>query len=218
MTSVLVLYATHEGQTAKVAERISSTLGELGHDVDVRDLSEISAVAVDEYDAVLVGSPVNERKHLPEVVAFVEGNREAIAARPNAFFQLSLASLWGEREADRFVANLTERTGWRPDRVGLFAGAVAYTQYDLPTRLLFKLVSAVTTGDTDTSRDYEYTDWGAVETFAGEFAAFVEEESEARAAGTGENRTRVVGLALLAGVLGVAYWFAIRRLSRRGSW
>jgi menaquinone-dependent protoporphyrinogen oxidase len=26
-------------------------------------------------------------------------------------------------------------------------------------------------GDTDTSRDYEYTDWSAVERFASEFAA-----------------------------------------------
>ncbi|ELZ24801.1 protoporphyrinogen oxidase [Natrinema limicola JCM 13563] len=30
------------------------------------------------------------------------------------------------------------------------------------------------TGDTDTSRDYEYTDWDEVETVAADFAAFVE--------------------------------------------
>ena len=30
------------------------------------------------------------------------------------------------------------------------------------------------TGDTDTSRDYEYTDWPEVEAFADDFAAFVE--------------------------------------------
>jgi len=220
MASVLVLYATHEGQTAKVAERLSSTLDELGHDVAVRDLSQTTDVAVGEYDAVLVGSPVNNRKHLPEVVAFVEENREAIAALPNAFFQLSLASLWGEREANRFVANLTEETGWQPDRVGLFAGAVAYTQYDLPTRLLFKLVSAVTTGDTDTSRDYEYTDWEGVETFAREFAAFLAEASEARTAeAAGRNRTWVaVALVLLVGGLAAAYWFAFRRLARESAW
>ena len=78
------------------------------------------------------------------------------------------------RKATReYVDRMSKETGWRPDKVGLFAGAVKYSQYDGLTRFSSKLVVAVTTGDTNTSRDYEYTNWNNVKRFAADFAASV---------------------------------------------
>jgi menaquinone-dependent protoporphyrinogen oxidase len=235
MASFLVLYGSGQGQTAKVAERVGSVLADRGHEVSVRDVAA-GDVAVDEFDAVLVGSPVNNRTHLPEVVEFVEANREALRTRPTAFFQLSLADLvpfgWAETEEIEYVNSFVERTEWRPDRVGCFAGAVKYTEYDPVTRFLFKLVSAVTTGDTDTSRDYEYTDWDEVEALAVDVATLVEGESgvrdedaggdapaAGRAARVGRGFARVVaGVGLLFVLLGAAYWLVVRkRVLRRGT-
>jgi menaquinone-dependent protoporphyrinogen oxidase len=59
-----------------------------------------------------------------------------------------------------------KRTGWRPERVELFAGALPYTKYDFVTRFFMRHIVAKEGGDVDTSRDYEYTDWRAVERFA----------------------------------------------------
>ena len=226
MTTFLVAYGTGRGQTAKVAERVRAVLADRGHDVTVTDVADESDVAVEEFDAVLVGSPVDDRRHRPEVVEFVEANREALTRRPSAFFQLSFASALpstlARKGARGFVDALVERTGWRPDRVGLFAGAVPYTEYDSLTRWLFSAFSRLTTGDTDTSRDYEYTDWDAVERFAADFAAFAEGYVSARAAESdadadGGGRARSLAKAgLLAGALGVAYWFAARRRPRSG--
>jgi menaquinone-dependent protoporphyrinogen oxidase len=223
MTSILVVYGTGEGQTAKVADYVDSVLTERGHEVTTLPVGAASDVAVDDFDAVVVGSPVNNRRHLPAVVEFVEENRAALADRPSAFFQLSFASIvpsaWAREGAREFVDDLVERTGWRPDRVGLFAGAVRYTQYDRLTRALFRLVSTLTTGDTDTDRDYEYTDWDEVEGFASEFASFVEAERERRPAATrGDSRTagsrwRRAAVAALVGV-GLAA-VAYRSVSRR---
>ena len=217
MSSFLVTYATGEGQTERVAERIESVLAARGHDATTVTVDEASDLAVVDFDAILVGSPVNNRRHLPEVVEFVERNSEALAARPSAFFQLSFASAipfrWASEGAGAYVDDLTHSTGWEPDRVGLFAGAVAYTQYDLPTRVFFRAFSALTTGDTDTSRDYEYTDWEAVERFAAEFAEFAAASHEATAAGDGRGlgRRGAVTLGLLVlGLVGVAYWFVGR--------
>jgi menaquinone-dependent protoporphyrinogen oxidase len=36
---------------------------------------------------------------------------------------------------------------------------------------MMRLIAGAAGGDTDTSRDYEYTDWEAVERFAMDFAA-----------------------------------------------
>ncbi|HKJ59719.1 MAG TPA: flavodoxin domain-containing protein [Halobacteriales archaeon] len=225
MTSILVAYGTGAGQTAKVADRIASVLDERGHDVTALPVSAASTVDMDDFDAVLVGSPINYQRHLPAVVEYVEENRETLSARPSGLFQLSLAPLapfgLGETGDRTYVDELTGQTGWRPDTVGHFAGAIRYSQYDRPTRWLFRLVAALTTGDTDTSRDYEYTDWEAVERFADEFAEFVESRVAASSQ-LGRVRPRVgrrgaalVGLGAV-GLAGLAYW-AVGRRGRPGA-
>ncbi|WP_410766626.1 flavodoxin domain-containing protein [Haloferax sp. DFSO60] len=220
MVSILVAYGTGEGQTAKVSKHITTVLEARGHEVTSVNVTDDPDVDVEPFDAVLVGSPVNNRKHRPAVVAFVERNRAALEARPNGFFQLSLASIiplrWAREGAGKFVDDLTDRTGWHPDRVGLFAGAVAYTKYPPMERVIFKLVSAVTTGDTDTSRDYEYTDWDDVSAFATEFAEFVESTVGSKTVKAGKSEVRrvvkvVAGTALVVALVGVVYELAVRR-------
>jgi len=54
--------------------------------------------------------------------------------------------------------------------VGIFAGALRYTQYGFVKRHLIKKISKdKASADLDTSRDYEYTDWNDVRHFAEEF-------------------------------------------------
>jgi menaquinone-dependent protoporphyrinogen oxidase len=48
----------------------------------------------------------------------------------------------------------------------MIAGALKYSRYPLPLRWLMKRIAAKAGGDTDTSRDYEYTDWAQVEAYA----------------------------------------------------
>ena len=66
---------------------------------------------------------------------------------------------------DRFVA----RTGWRPTVVKLVAGALPYTRYGWVQRLVMRRIVAKAGGDTDTHRDYEYTDWNDLRHFAADF-------------------------------------------------
>ncbi|WP_254531944.1 flavodoxin domain-containing protein [Natrinema gelatinilyticum] len=227
MASFLVVFGTGTGQTASVAESIGTVIADRGHDVTTRRVETVSETAVGDFDAVLVGSPVIDRAHLPAVIAFVERNREVLTARPTAFFQLSFAAAipfrWAREGAAEWVDALVDRTGWQPDRIGSFAGAIKYTQYDPATRLFFKLFAALTTGDTDTSRDYEYTNWDDVEAFAADFARFVERKDVGGGSqSTDTGLTRVVtGLGLLLGVSSLVYWLVVRRRQtddgRRGS-
>jgi menaquinone-dependent protoporphyrinogen oxidase len=211
VTSVLVAYGTGEGQTGKIAAFVGSVLEAYGHDATVVDLRATPEQSVAGFDAVLVGSPVHNRRHHPAVVSFVERERAALAERPSGFFQTSLASImplrWAQRGAREFVDGFVEETGWEPDRVGTFAGAVKYTQYDRWTRFTFRLVSALTTGDTDTSRDYEYTDWGEVEEFTLAFAA----HATHRVGSTPPEVPRPAPLALVGLGFALGYWWARRR-------
>ena len=89
---------------------------------------------------------------------------------PSALFQVSLTSANPDADhtatAHALVEDLLQRTGFDPDAVGLFAGALVYTQYGWLKRHVMRAIVKREGGDLDMSRDYEYTDWAAVERFA----------------------------------------------------
>jgi menaquinone-dependent protoporphyrinogen oxidase len=179
MADVLVCYGTGEGQTARVADRLATTLRDRGHEPTVVDLGAGPPDrSVEAFDAVLVGASLHYGRHQRAVGAFVRDEREALAARPTGFFQLSLSTASDDPEtraaAAGVVDEFVEQTGWQPDRVGLFGGALRYSQYGFLTRLAMKRIARKEGGATDTSRDHEYTDWAEVAAFARDFAAFVE--------------------------------------------
>ncbi|WP_458189553.1 flavodoxin domain-containing protein [Haladaptatus sp. NG-WS-4] len=182
MATFLVFYGTGEGQTAKVATRIGEVLVDRGHDATIVDADQPLTDSVDDFDAVFVGSSIHVGKHQPSVVAFVDTNRDALASRPSAFFQvcLSAASTDETRQAEavRYADEFADATDWHPETVGIFAGALRYSEYGFLKRRLMKRIAREATGDTDASRDYEYTDWDDVERFAGTFAASVEAERD----------------------------------------
>ncbi|WP_458190809.1 flavodoxin domain-containing protein [Haladaptatus sp. NG-WS-4] len=226
MTSILIAYGTSEGQTKKVAEYIDAVLEGQGFDVTTIHVSEGFDIAVSEFDGVLIGASVNNRKHQPAVLDFVERYGQTLADRPSGFFQLSLASAfsseWAREGAADYVEKLKGTTGWHPDRVGLFAGALKYTQYDIKIRWLFKLAALAFGLGTDTSRDYEYTDWDDVEHFATSFGEFVEiERPPSHHGGTVQSAIRDifgrrgVALSLAIGLAGAIYLVSRRHEGSR---
>ena len=179
MVSILVCYGTGEGQTATVADRIVDVLTGRGHDATAVRADDLpSAVDLEAFDAVLVGASVHMGTHQQSVRTFVIEHREQLAARPTGFFQLSMSSAVADEsrqaEAAGYVETFLEDTDWHPDRIARFGGALRYSKYGFLKRLVMKRIAKTATGDTDTSRDYEYTDWDEVETFAADFASFVE--------------------------------------------
>ena len=180
MGAVLVVFGTGEGQTAKVASRLDEVLTERGRDVRTENVEELPAdLDLARFDAVLVGSSIHVGKPHAAIREFLTANREELNARPTGFFQLSLSSAVDDptrrAEAAGYVDELLEETGWQPDRIGLFGGALRYSKYGFLKRLLLKQIAKDATGDTDTSQDYEYTDWQEVDAFAADFLAFVED-------------------------------------------
>jgi len=224
MTAILIAYGTTTGQTAKVARCMDEVLTDRGFDVTVHHLQNGDVVDPADYDAVLVGASVTNRAHQPAVVAFVERHASTLAERPSGFFQLSLASAipWqsAQRGAQDYVDSLTAATGWEPDRIGLFAGTLPYSEFSRPLRWVFQLAAIPTGLGRDTSRDYEYTDWEEVEDFAVTFGEFAEIErarvAEAPAGGAGGgSRLRRAAVALGAlGLAGAALWVLSQRRAR----
>jgi menaquinone-dependent protoporphyrinogen oxidase len=173
MANVLVVYATHDGQTRKIAERIATVLRVHRHVVELLDATLSREVDLSRFDAVFIGSPVRAQSYLRAVVRFVRAHRIELERMPTLFFSVNLAVISksgkGEAQTMEIVRKLVADTGWHPGKVELFAGALPYTRYNFLIRFVMRRIVSKEGGDTDTSRDYEYTDWAAVDRCAVEF-------------------------------------------------
>jgi menaquinone-dependent protoporphyrinogen oxidase len=172
MPRILVVYGTTDGHTAKVAGAITETLRRTGAIVDV-SAADDPAPPPDGYDAVIVAASVHAGRYQKSVDRWVRAHAAALGRKPAAFVSVCLGVL--QRDAnvrrdlqailDRFVAT----TGWRPTVAKFVAGALPYSHNGWIRRLVMKRIVAKAGGDTDTRRDYEYTDWNDLRHFAADF-------------------------------------------------
>src|ERR671910_2587250 len=174
MMRVLIAYGTTEGQTARISEYLAEVIRDHGYEANAVDIKGSGAPEPDDYDAVIVGASIHMGKHEDYVRDFVRENRDALERLPSAFFSVSLAAHDDTEEAEGYIEEFVEETGWRPGMVGLFGGALLYTQYGFIKRYVMKKIARHKgSPDTDTSRDYVYTDWESVKHFAEEFLELV---------------------------------------------
>jgi len=172
---VLIVYHTSEGQTARIAERIADELRRDELDVDVREVDE--APIPDGYDGVVAGDSIHAVKHSRALVRYLQDHAATLRTKPTALFQVSLTSANPDEAhtdtAHELVRDLLERTDFDPGIIGIFAGALVYTQYGWLKRHVMQAIVRREGGDTDMSHDYDYTDWGAVDHFAADVAAMI---------------------------------------------
>ena len=175
MPDVLILYASKHGHTAKIARRIEQALAAEGLTPDVHDATRAAELSPSDYDGVIVGASIHAGHHEREIVDWAKRHALVLAERPNAFFSVCLAVADETDEARdaarKYIDDFEDETGWSPDATTTFAGALQYLEYDFMTRTLIRLMMRHQGHPTDTSRDFDYTDWDAVERFGHEFAA-----------------------------------------------
>lgn len=178
MPTILILYATSEGQTARIAQRMARTFRARGHVAETCPAEALSQRRqLESYDGVIVGASVHYGRHPSHLRTLVRQHGSALQARPNAFFSVSLSAGGPGAKPDaakRYLDLFLRQVDWRPQQTATFAGALQFSQYGAFKRLLMMIFVGLAGGDTDTSRDYEYTDWDAVERFAATFAQRVE--------------------------------------------
>jgi menaquinone-dependent protoporphyrinogen oxidase len=181
-TRILVAFHTTEGQTAKIADRIAEVLRDSGVHMDVHPVA--SAPAPDGYDGVVVGGSIHTGKYGGELVDYLRDHAHALDSMPSALFQVSLTSANPDEDhtaqAQQLVHELLDDTGFDPDLVAMFAGAVVYTKYGWVKRRIMRAIVAVEDVEADPTQDHEYTDWAAVEHFAADVQALVRTRSVRR--------------------------------------
>ena len=173
---LLLVYGTTEGQTRKVAQFVADHLAEQGHQTElINAIDATPAVDLRDFDAVIIAASVHAGRYQSAVLHFVKYHLPAIDTRLNAFLSVSLAAAGNDEEdvegLKKCVANFTHETGWTPHCIHHVAGAFRYTAYDFLKRWAMKYIAYRKGGPTDTSRDYELTDWDDLMRFVDSFVA-----------------------------------------------
>ena len=177
----VIFYATREGQTRRIAEHVATDLRRRAHDVERYDVTTVTAtIDWSRYDWACVAASVHAGHHEPEMIAFVKRHRQALERLGAAFLSVTLSAAGAEdvraatesreraaADAQRMIEVFEQETGWRPERAMPVAGALAYSRYNFIIRFVMKRIARKAGAPTDTSRDYEFTNWSALDTFIG---------------------------------------------------
>lgn len=176
MAKILVIYGTTHGQAEKVAHFMGNELRSQGYVAEVFHAKECPReIPFETYDGVIVGASVHASGYQRPLVRWVKQNARRLDPQRSMFFSVCLGVLQKDPEVlaqeNFIVERFFEQVGWRPKRWHLIAGGLPYLRYNWLIRQVMRNISAKAGGDTDTSRNYEYTDWDQVRRILGAFTA-----------------------------------------------
>lgn len=177
MNPILILYATREGQTRRIAEHIAATIRARGLTADVIDCLELPAgFSVSSYSRAILAASVHMHRHESEMIQFVKHHRADLETLPAVFLSVSLSEAGAEdpkasperraqaaADAQRMIQEFLAETGWHPQHVQPVAGALLYSKYGFVVRFVMQGIARRAGAPTDTSHDYECTDWEALD-------------------------------------------------------
>ena len=179
MKKVGVFYATREGQARKVADRIGGALIARDLEVAIHDVKDADAPdALALCVAVVLVASVHTGEHEQEMIDFVN-EHPRVRELPSAFVSVCLTEITVEdpgqplavraaaaKKVHQQVHAFLDKAHWHPAHVHPVAGALLYTHYNVLVRFVMSRIAKASGMPTDTSHDYEFTDWGSVDDFA----------------------------------------------------
>ncbi|WP_428771866.1 menaquinone-dependent protoporphyrinogen IX dehydrogenase [Vibrio sp.] len=172
MSKALFLYSSQEGQTKKIMQFIADQL--TGLDCELKDLHQMDQVDFDQYERVLIGASIRYGHLNKRLYQFIDRYQQQLAANKVAFFCVNLTARKEEQgkdtpEGSAYIKTFLKKSPWQPELIGVFAGALYYPRYRWFDKMMIRLIMTLTGGETDTSKEVEYTNWQKVSLFADKF-------------------------------------------------
>ena len=168
MKSILI-YSTTDGHTKKICDFIKSN--SIKNNFDIFSIDKINELNLNNYDLIVLGASIRYGKHNNIIYKFISSNKEILKSKKNAFFSVNVVARKPEKnspENNPYILKFLRKSEWHPTKIGVFAGKVDYPNYNFFNKLIIRFIMFVTKGPTDTSRSYEFTDWGNIKKFTNE--------------------------------------------------
>ncbi|MGC8426447.1 menaquinone-dependent protoporphyrinogen IX dehydrogenase [Mixta calida] len=168
----LILFSSRDGQTREIAAYIANTM-KAHQECDVMNILHVQHIDWGQYDRVLIGASIRYGHFQPAVARFVKKNLAQLQQRISGFFSVNLTARKPEKrtpQTNAYTRKFLLQSPWQPDSCAVFAGALRYPRYGWFDRVMIQFIMRMTGGETDATKEVEYTDWQQVERFAEEFA------------------------------------------------
>jgi menaquinone-dependent protoporphyrinogen oxidase len=176
---VLIAYATTEGHTRKIAEKIAIQVRELGQVVELVNVDrKPHNIGVDDFNAAIIAASVHQHKHQDAIEDFVVSSGAVLSSKPTMFLSVSLSAAFdeGRSEALDYIAKFVEQTGWTPSVSLPVAGALINEGYDYFEQQILEHIVLKNKEVDHPEQDHEFTDW---ESLANAVAAFLRVQTKA---------------------------------------
>jgi menaquinone-dependent protoporphyrinogen oxidase len=171
---ILLAYATTDGHTLRICQRLQQVMEGLGSQVTVSLLAQADALELASFDRIVVGASIRYGHHQPVVAEFVNRHQALLESRPSAFFTVNIVARKPNKntpETNPYCRKFLQSVAWKPALAAVFAGKLDYPRYGFIDRQMIRFIMLITKGPTDPKAVVEFTDWAQVEAFGREVCA-----------------------------------------------
>lgn len=167
----VILYLTRDGQTQKIATRMANQIPQCEL-ISLREQTIVDQLDLNQFDQIIIGASIRYGHFDPLLEKFIAQHYQQLNQKRSAFFSVNLTARKANRntpQTNTYTRKLLARIAWKPQFVEVFAGALFYPRYTWFDRTMIRFIMKITKGDTDISKEYEYTDWESVDRFIQHF-------------------------------------------------
>lgn len=169
--SLQLYYATHDGQTRRIAMHIADRLGERGIHVMPQDLGIVrpQPQTLSRASLLVLIAAVRYGRHLAEAEQALKTYTGLTSRPPLVLASVNLSARKPGKdtpEGNAYLRKLIARHSLQPAAAAAIAGRLDYPRYTWWDRQIIRFIMRLTGGPTDPAATVEYTDWDAVNALA----------------------------------------------------
>ena len=136
MNKILITYITKTYTTKDAAVEIAGVLEENGFETEIIPIADV--IKIEDYDAVIIGAPINGMNWHPDAAAFVEKYRNELSRVPTAYYFMSYILFQGCNFWKKIILKSLDKVGKlvKPVKTGMFGGKLG-KEFPAFARILF---------------------------------------------------------------------------------
>tara|TARA_Y100001958_G_C21184065_1_gene513442 strand:+ start:850 stop:1371 length:522 start_codon:yes stop_codon:yes gene_type:complete len=167
----LIIYSTTDGQTKKICEKIKNNSINK-NSFEIISLEEAFHREIEKYDQIIIGASIRYGRHNSKVYKFIKNNKNILDSKKSAFFSVNVVARKSDKstpDTNPYIKKFLKKSKWQPKKLGVFAGKIDYPRLGFINKNVIRLIMFITSGPTNISNTYEFTNWNDVKKFIGEF-------------------------------------------------
>lgn len=175
---LLIIYASTDGQTRKIAQHAFRHLSGAGHTVALLEAGEADGISPEDFDGAILAGSLHAGTYQTALADFARKWAASLGRIRTMFLSVSLTAAGDDPDdwagLKDCVAKFAKETGWAADRVEHVAGAFRFGDYGFFTYWAMRWIAKKRDETIKPGESREYTDWAALERALSDWAALAE--------------------------------------------